>query len=201
MAAVDIERIAAQLRFRRGQLRMTQAELAELSSVSEPTIRSIESRRQFNARASTLMALSEALGWTPDSLLIVGQGGEPVEQPTLFGEPATMARNHRRPEELQAIEDDLEAVIADLSLGGRLKVLKFAQTVLDDEIEGIVESHLLDLMKEGDTYEQAVGRLTGEEAPSDDSDFDLAAATGAPTEPRDAGDPGPRGVPEGMDEG
>lgn len=68
------DQLAQLVRDRRVELGLTQLELAIASGVSESTIRSIEvGGRGRRPQARTLRDLSQALGWTPDSL----RTGEP----------------------------------------------------------------------------------------------------------------------------
>lgn len=54
---------------RRTGRRITYPELAELSGISENTIESIGSRRNYNTTTDTLQAICRALGVTPCDLI------------------------------------------------------------------------------------------------------------------------------------
>ena len=57
---------------------MSQAECARAAEVSEPAWNVIEKARQVRYRLATLRGVSEALGWTVDSIDLILEGGEPT---------------------------------------------------------------------------------------------------------------------------
>lgn len=81
----DWERLAKLVRARRKQLRMTQAQLGAESGTSEPTVRHLEAQVRQTFSDDTLIAISKALGWSPDSIDRVLAGNEPVVDAGLAG--------------------------------------------------------------------------------------------------------------------
>lgn len=75
----DKKRAARYLKARREQLRLSQEELAVRARISRSTVLNIENMHKESYRRDNLRDLSVALGWTPDSLHVVGEGGEPEE--------------------------------------------------------------------------------------------------------------------------
>ncbi len=75
-------RLAEAVEARRHALMLSQSELAAQAGISESTVRSIENERREGYRLGTLRELSKALGWTPLSIDLILDGGDPVEADT-----------------------------------------------------------------------------------------------------------------------
>jgi transcriptional regulator with XRE-family HTH domain len=71
--ALDPTQLGQAVRDRRKELGLKQADLAAMSSVSEPTVRAVETGRT-NASDATLASLSRQLGWNPDHLAALRDG-------------------------------------------------------------------------------------------------------------------------------
>lgn len=76
----DIQRAGDYVIARRGQLRMTQEQLASNASVNTKTIYNLEAGLRW-PWAENRSAIEEALGWPPMTLEMLARGGEP---PTVF---------------------------------------------------------------------------------------------------------------------
>lgn len=78
--------VGTAIKSRLAELGWTQQELSQRSQVSVATIRQLQnetsSARRRNPR--TLIALSEALGWSPDHLGAVADGRDPSEDPDAY---------------------------------------------------------------------------------------------------------------------
>lgn len=77
MAQLDQERVAETVRVRRGELGLTQQQVAEAAGVDTATISSLERAERWPwARNRT--RIEGALGWQPGSLEAIGRGGQPT---------------------------------------------------------------------------------------------------------------------------
>lgn len=101
------KRVAERVRTRRDdELGLTQEQLAARAEVGTATIRLIETAGRKRYNRSTLRQVSQALGWTPDSIDRVARGDEP-----LLTEPSTPATDEAYEKlraELQLLRDDVE---------------------------------------------------------------------------------------------
>lgn len=98
----DWAQVGQRVKARRQELRMTQLALATAAGTSESTIRVLESARRVPATPA-LRAISQALGWTPDSIERLAAGDEPAE-PEPGAAPAEVAA------ELQALRDQISVL-------------------------------------------------------------------------------------------
>lgn len=79
MTKWDKKRAGRAAKARREQLRLTQEELAVRAGVSRSTVYSLETFANDSLRRNNLRRISTALGWTPDSLQAIGEGGDPED--------------------------------------------------------------------------------------------------------------------------
>lgn len=74
----DWQRAGRRVKARRHELdRMTQLDLARAAGTSESTIRVLETARRIPA-GPVLRSISQALGWTADSIEALADGREPI---------------------------------------------------------------------------------------------------------------------------
>ena len=66
--------IGAAIKARRGELGLTQAQVAEAASITELTVAQIENDRQANMRETTKVGLARALRWVPNAIDLLRQG-------------------------------------------------------------------------------------------------------------------------------
>lgn len=64
-------------------MRHSQAKVGAASGTSERTVRLIEKAERDSYQSSTLRAISQALAWTPESIELILEGGEPIEASAL----------------------------------------------------------------------------------------------------------------------
>lgn len=98
-------RLAGAVRARRDELGLKQVELATKAGISEPTVRVIEGARRRSYQKATLRALSQALGWTPDSADRILEGQDP--EPSGEDVPSASEEMARLREELQALRSEV----------------------------------------------------------------------------------------------
>ena len=77
--ATPAERLATAVRKRRGELKMSQDDLAAAASLSSSTIRHIESATRNTPNSRSMRLIEGALGWASGSIDAIRDGGEPVE--------------------------------------------------------------------------------------------------------------------------
>jgi transcriptional regulator with XRE-family HTH domain len=85
--ATDLERVAEYVRARRGELGLTQQQLADRAGVDTGTVSALE-RGVTWPWARNRAAIARALGWPSGSLAAIGSGGEPG---IVTAEPASAA--------------------------------------------------------------------------------------------------------------
>ena len=73
------ESLARAVRDRRESLRLSQTEAATRAGLSVAVWSHVETMRSEAVRTRTARQMSEALGWTPDSIERLARGEEPVE--------------------------------------------------------------------------------------------------------------------------
>jgi transcriptional regulator with XRE-family HTH domain len=78
MADEAWKRVATQVRSRRNDRRMSQQELASAAGTTDRLIRSIEKAERTTYLRPTLRAVSEALGWSADSIDRILNGQTPI---------------------------------------------------------------------------------------------------------------------------
>jgi transcriptional regulator with XRE-family HTH domain len=78
MADEAWQRVATQVRSRRNDRRMSQQELASAAGTTDRLIRSIEKAERTTYLRPTLRAVSEALGWSADSIDRILNGQTPI---------------------------------------------------------------------------------------------------------------------------
>jgi transcriptional regulator with XRE-family HTH domain len=71
------ERLGREVARRRGELQLTQTELAQRAGFSMPTLNAIENNRSGRLSKRLRRALEQAVGWQPGSVDAVLDGGEP----------------------------------------------------------------------------------------------------------------------------
>lgn len=74
----DWARLADAVESRRGELGISQAEVAARGPLSKDRVQALESGKERNYRRATLMALERALGWEYGSVQAVLTGGRPT---------------------------------------------------------------------------------------------------------------------------
>lgn len=79
------ERLGAEVRLRRKQLKMSQPEMAERGGLSVSTIRNIETNRAGRLSPRMRQALERAIDWEPGSIeaVLAGQPATPVRKPAV----------------------------------------------------------------------------------------------------------------------
>lgn len=90
------------MRKRRRELMLSQADLARSAGIGELTVRSVERGERGSYRLSTLRGLTEALGWSRDSIQHVLDGGEPTVE-------------EDEPEPPMNMESEIEALRAEVA--------------------------------------------------------------------------------------
>lgn len=114
-------------------LRLTQQQLAQRSDVSTSTIRKLQHRRPVTQRRK-LVALSEALGWPPDAILVMLSGGDPPAEDT-YVPPASVQdavwAKHQR------VVDGLMPPVAAVEVLRRIERLEAGVSVLQADLARI----------------------------------------------------------------
>lgn len=77
MADEAWNRLAELIRTRREDRRMSQQELASAAGTTDRFIRSVEKAERETFNRGTLRTIADVLGWTPDSIGRILEGGEP----------------------------------------------------------------------------------------------------------------------------
>jgi transcriptional regulator with XRE-family HTH domain len=115
----DRARTAAYVIVRRGQLGLSQQQLAELAHVDTKTINSLETGRRW-PQPKTRARIAEALGWTARSLQDITDGGEP----TLLDEAGP-------PGEQAGDDQYLADIMADLDDDEAAEVARYARYLIE----------------------------------------------------------------------
>lgn len=103
------QRLAELVRLRREERRLSQRQLGADAGTTDRLISDIERAVRVNYEPATLRAVARALGWTPDSVDLIRDGGEPEEAD--IDEPSVGERMER----MEAALDRLAGALADLA--------------------------------------------------------------------------------------
>jgi len=104
-------RLADAVLARRMALRLSQAQLAQAAGITERTVRQIEHAEGAGRALATMRGVSQALGWTPESLDLIAAGAEPVEAsaPKPVSDPIVMQRLAELEQRISDLEDEVRA--------------------------------------------------------------------------------------------
>jgi transcriptional regulator with XRE-family HTH domain len=114
---VDRERLAVALRDRRGELRLSQPELAAKAQVSLSTINLMERSRRDGYRLVTKRQVEGALGWTPgsiDSLLAGGDATLAGPEPHADTPPPSTVVEMKQPADLPELLERMPEPVREL---------------------------------------------------------------------------------------
>lgn len=106
--------VGEEIKKRRIALRKTQTEMASAADVSDTTWSQIELAKADGFGAKTIAGVCAALGWSPDSIDLIREGGRPVE---LY--PAIAERRPNGPDEVDEIEREIGRLIGELARRAR----------------------------------------------------------------------------------
>jgi transcriptional regulator with XRE-family HTH domain len=108
------QRMARAVRVRRGTLGLSQDDAAQLARITPSTWRNIEGARRSGYRDATLVMVSLALGWPPDALLKIRDGGPVPEEEHDLGLRDELAVLRRDVEQLRAEHGQQIAAISEV---------------------------------------------------------------------------------------
>ncbi|MGK4583453.1 helix-turn-helix domain-containing protein [Kitasatospora sp. HPMI-4] len=146
--SMDWVRLGVAIRDARDAIGWTQQELANRSQVSVATIRQLEGGKQRTRHSLAADRVGSALGWTPESVKAVLDGGKPTtgaaaEAPAEPGASAdALAGLSLRIRRELAAGQVLDGAVLDLPAAGRLSVVMIPlvpEDASEDEIQAALE--------------------------------------------------------------